>query len=564
MCRVRRVTRRWPAAVAALVVLAVVAAVALAIPPGEIKTVAGNGTSGFSGDNGPAIAAKIADPRSVAALPDGSFLIADTSNNRIRKVDRTGKITTVAGKAPGGAFSGDNGPATQAQLSHPRGVETLPDGGFLIADTSNNRVRRVDPSGKITTVAGNGNTTDGGDGGPANAAGVAFPRDISILPDGGGYLIADHNGCTVRKVDTAGKISTVAGVDCAVAADGDNGPATSAHLAPLTNVEALPGGGFLISDGTGDRIRQVDASGTITTVVGGAGGGYSGDNGPAKNAKINGPRGIAALPGGGYLFADSHNNAIRKVDAAGTITTVAGKQPGGSFAGDNGPAVDASLNGPEYVSLMPDGGFLIMDTDNERVRRVYGNAPVNTARPKITGTAFPGATLTCAPGTWRNAPSSYSFAWFRGTTKLAETSAAYRVVKGDRGRKLTCRVIAGNDVGAGVPAFSKPRGVAKLTLAGKPKAHKAVITFKVRCAAAACRGKATETRGRGKHAVGVGSRSFKVASGKTRKITVRLNKAGRAALAAAGKLRVRLRVAQTSSAGVKRITVASVRRTLKP
>lgn len=560
-------TRRWPAAVAAaLAALVVVTAVALAAPR-DIRTVAGTGTSGFSGDNGPATAAQISTIRGLATLPDGSYLLADSDNHRIRRVDATGTITTVAGKAPGGSFAGDNGPATEAQLDGPRDVEAVPGGGFLIADSFNNRVRRVDASGVITTVAGNGSTTFSGDGGPAKDAGMNDPRDVSVLPNGGGFLIAEHLSCVVRKVDLSGKITTVAGTSPNPGAHcgytGDNGPATSAQLGSITNVSALPDGGFLIGDGPTDVIRKVDASGTITTVAGTGVEGYSGDGGLATAAKIDGPRAIEPLPGGGFLFADSNNNVVRKVDAAGKITTVAGNHTA-AFAGDNAAATSASLNGPQDIGLMPDGGFLVADTDNFRVRRVLGDPPVNTARPKITGTAFPGATLTCSRGTWTNAPRGYAFAWFRGTRKLAETSAAYRVVRADRGRKLTCRVIAGNDAGAGVPAFSKPRGVPKLTLVGKPKARHAAISFKVRCAAAGCGGKATETRKRGKHTVLVGSRSFKVARGKTRRITVRLNKAGRAALASAGKLRVRLKVAQTSSAGVRRITIASAKRTLKP
>ena len=227
----------------ALVAGAVLATLALAAS-GDIRTVAGNGTPGFAGDNGPATSAEISGPRGVSALPNGSYLIADSDNDRIRRVGTDGKITTVAGKDnPTNQFGGDGGPATAAFLNGPRGVEPLPGGGFLIADSFNNRVRRVGTDGKITTVAGTGSATSSGDGGQATSAGIGDPRDVSALP-GGGFLIAQHFGCVVRRVDAAGKITTVAGVapdpNVHCGTSGDNGPATSAQLGSLTNVWRSP------------------------------------------------------------------------------------------------------------------------------------------------------------------------------------------------------------------------------------------------------------------------------------------------------------------------------------
>lgn len=552
------------AALAAIAVLAAWAAIALGAT-GDIRTVAGKGTPGFSGDGGPATQAELKGARGLAALPGGGYLIADSDNNRIRKVDAAGVISTVAGNGTAGA-TGDEGPAVDAELVGPRGVAVTPNGGFLIADTGNDKVRYVSPDGKIHTVAGTGTEGFSGDGGPATAAKLGFARSVASLP-GGGFLIADHSECVIREVDAAGIISTVAGTapdpSTHCGSTGNEGAATSAQLSVVTNVASVPGGGFLIADGSVDVVRYVDSGGTIHASAGTGTGGYEGDGGAATAAKIDGPRGLAPLPGGGYLFADSNNDVIRKVDAAGKITTVAGKQAAGpGFSGDNGPATAAQLKGPEDVALQPHGGFLIMDTGNQRVRRVLGAVPVKLAAPAISGTPFPGALLSCSKGMWLNDPTSFAFAWFRDGVKLGETSATYKVAGADAGHQIACSVTAANESGAGAPASSTAAGVPLLTLAGKPKVKGRKIVFKVRCAAAACSGQAVETFKKGKKRVTAGKRSFDLAPGATKKVKVKLNKKGRKRLKRAGKLKVRLRVAELGPSGL-RVRVASVKRTIK-
>jgi len=221
--------------------------------PGDIFTVAGT-TFGLSGDGGAATAAQLNSPFGVAATADGGFLIADTSNDRVRKVSPAGTITTIAGTTTG--LSGDNGAAIAAQLYSPNGVAATADGGFLIADTSNDRVRKVSPAGTITTVAG---TTFGlsGDGGAATAAQLNFPGGVAATADGG-FLIADTNDDRVRKVSAAGTITTVAGTTSGLS--GDNCAATAAQLSAPGGVAAAADGGFLIADSGNDRVRKVSSS----------------------------------------------------------------------------------------------------------------------------------------------------------------------------------------------------------------------------------------------------------------------------------------------------------------
>ncbi len=350
---------------AAVLVAAGSLIVASAASADTISTVAGNGTGAYLGDGGPATSAEIYYPQGATPTPDGGFLIADWRNNRIRQVSASGTITTVAGNGTSG-FSGDGGPATSAELAEPNDVVPTADGGFLIVDENNNRIRKVD-YGTITTVAGNGTYGFGGDGGPATSASFRSPMAVALTSDGG-FLIADYVNNRIRKVSAAGTITTVAGNGIS-GFSGDGGPATSAEIAGPTWVASTSDGGFLIADFANNRIRKVSPAGIITTVAGNGMHGFSGDGGPATAAELNEPTGVAATPGGGFLIADRDNDRIRKVDAAGTITTVAGNGTYG-FGGDGGPATSAELAIPNSVTPTSDGGFLIADQNNHRIRKV--------------------------------------------------------------------------------------------------------------------------------------------------------------------------------------------------
>ena len=363
-----------------------------------ITTVAGNGTDGFSGDDGPATSASLDEPGGLAVDSTGNLYIVDTQNHRIRKVDAaTGVITTVVGIGTAG-FSGNGGPATTASLSNPIGLAVDVSGNLYIADAGNNRIRKVDAAtGVITMVAGRGTEGFSGDGGPATRARLDNPWDVAV-DDTGNLYIADFGNNRVRKVDAAtGIISTVAGNRTA-GFSGDGGPATSARLRELRGVTVDGSGNLYIADSVNRRIRRVDAAtGIITTVAGSKLFGFSGDGGPATSASLSNPWDVAVDGSGNLYIADRRNLRIRRVDAAsGVITTVSGTGSK-SFFGDGGLATSSSLNSPVGVVVDGMGNLYISELGHHRVRKVKGVAAPG-ARPG-TGPVYspPLAPATATP-----------------------------------------------------------------------------------------------------------------------------------------------------------------------
>jgi hypothetical protein len=332
---------------------------------GLITRVAGTGAPGNTGDDGPAAGAQLREPVGVAVTADGDFLFADALNNEVRKVSG-GVITRVAGTGTPGN-TGDDGPAADAQLNKPFGVAVTPDGGFLIADSGNSVVRKVSAAGVVTRVAGTGTPGNTGDDGPATDAQLLTPFGVAVTPDGG-FLIADSGNNVVRKVSAAGVIIRIAGTGTP-GNSGDDGPASDAQLHEPTGVAVIPDGGILIADALNNEVRKVSAAGVITRVAGTGTPGNTGDDGPATDAQLNRPFGVAVTPDGGFLIADTFNNEVRKVSAAGVITRVAGTGTPGN-TGDDGPATNAQLHDPAGMALTPDGGFLIADVLNNEVRQV--------------------------------------------------------------------------------------------------------------------------------------------------------------------------------------------------
>jgi hypothetical protein len=223
---------------------------------GLITRAAGTGAPGNTGDDGPATGAQLNEPVGVAGTTGGAFLIADAGNHEVRKVSAAGVITRVAGTGTPGD-TGDDGPATGAQLNRPFGVAATPDGGFLIADTFNNMVRQVSAAGVITRVAGTGAPGNTGDDGPAADAQLHQPTEVAVTPDGG-FLIADSGNNVVRKVSAAGAITRVAGTGIP-GNTGDDGPATDAQLHEPAGMAATPDGGFLIADVLNNEVRKISA-----------------------------------------------------------------------------------------------------------------------------------------------------------------------------------------------------------------------------------------------------------------------------------------------------------------
>jgi sugar lactone lactonase YvrE len=328
------------------------------------------------GDGGPATSAQLAHPSGVAVDRQGNVYIADSTNNRVRKVSNA-TITTIAGTGKPGVwgFSGDGGPATSAKLRSPEGVAVDRNGNVYIADTGNNRVRKVNRAGTITTIAGTGIPGSSGDGGPAISAQLWLPMGVALDIEANLY-IADTQNNRVRKVDRGGTITTIAGTG-QWGLSGDGGPATSAQLRLTTGVAVDGRGNIYIADFENDRVRKVDRGGTITTIAG-TDGGFSGDGGPAVSARLWRPDAVAVDIQRNVYIADRYNQRVRKVGPSGTITTIAGTgKPGvGGFSGDGGRATAAYLSFPAGVAVDERGNVYIADQSNQRVRKVtLGAAP---------------------------------------------------------------------------------------------------------------------------------------------------------------------------------------------
>jgi sugar lactone lactonase YvrE len=329
-----------------------------------ISTVAGSGTAGFCGNGSPATSACLNFPIGVAVDGNNSLFIADTFNNRVRQFKSPGAITTVAGTGTP-SFCGDRGPATSACLNAPEAVALDEGGNLFIADTFNHRIRRVGSSDTVTTVAGNGTADFCGDNSAATSACLNFPHGVAADGDGS-LFIADTFNHRIRRI-TKGTISTIAGTGTPGFC-GDTGPAISACLQFPVAVVVDSKGDLLVTDLGNQRIRRIHR-GTITTVAGNGAMGFCGDGGPAVNACLSSPVGIAVDTGGNLFIADTNNHRIRQVDISGTIYTVAGNGTPG-FCGDGGPAISACLSGPTGVAL-DNNDLFIADQQNSRIRRVH-------------------------------------------------------------------------------------------------------------------------------------------------------------------------------------------------
>ena len=358
----------------------------LAIPPaGIVITFAGDGYWGYYGDGGPAIDAGFETVKGVTIDAAGNIYIPDGASFVVRKVSAsTGMITTIAGNGTSG-YSGDNGPATSAELAYPTAVALDASGNIYIADSGNDVIREINAStGVISTIAGNGSIGYGGDGGPATSAPLGYSLNITL--DGAGNLyIADMYFMVVRQVSAAtGIITTVAGNGSA-GYSGDGGPATSAELNWPCGLAVDPIGNIYIADFDNNVIREViAATGNISTVAGTGIAGYSGDNGPAGSSELSGPYAVSLDAAGNLYISDTANQVVRQVSPPGTISTVAGNGTGG-FSGDGGPATSAELDIPAGTATDSSGNLYIADVQNLRVRLVGSNVtePVTT-EPTIT------------------------------------------------------------------------------------------------------------------------------------------------------------------------------------
>ncbi|MDH3724396.1 MAG: PKD domain-containing protein [Thermoleophilia bacterium] len=341
---------------------------------------------------------------------DGSVYIGDTSNNRVRKLSPDGTISTLAGNGTQG-FSGDGGAAIAAQLRLPVQVAAASDGSVLIADYLNQRVRKISPDGIITTVAGTGATGFNPDG-PVASVNLRNPWGVAVLPNGD-PLIADTYHHLIRTV-TNGNVISVGGNG--VAGYTGDGQATSQRLRHPMGLSTAADGSIYFADYSNQRVRKIDPNGNLVTLAGDGASGYTGDGGPATSARLRNPRDVVADRAGNLYIADQSNHAIRKITPDGTIGTIAGGIGAGG-TGDGNPASTAKLNNPWSLAIASDGS-LYVGTSDDRVRKITNELPAvvlsasDTAGVAPLPIAFTGTASSDPDGT----VISYGWDFGDGTT----------------------------------------------------------------------------------------------------------------------------------------------------
>jgi sugar lactone lactonase YvrE len=350
-----------------------------------ISTIAGTGTAGYTGDGASATLATFSNPVALVFDTAGNLYVSDNANNVIRKISKLGIISTVAGNGTSG-YSGDGGPATSAELKSPAGVAVDKAGNLYIADASNNRIRKVTiSSGNISTICGNGVSGYNGDGGAASAAQISNPNDLAFDTLGNLY-VADEGNNVIRMITPGGIISTVAGNNTP-GFGGDGGAATSAKLFLPSAVAISKTQNLAISDMQNYRIRTV-TSGTITTKAGIGFTGCAGDGGNATSAYLKIPVGIAYDLGNQLFISDMSCYTVRMVNNNGTMIRVAGNGTAG-YTGDGGPSTLATLKNPHGITFDKNGNLFIADAGNNVIRKVDYSMNVQAKNNTLEAAVWP-------------------------------------------------------------------------------------------------------------------------------------------------------------------------------
>ena len=339
----------------------------VAPPQFIIETVAGTGEPGFSGDGGPATAAQLDHPTAVAADAAGNVYIADFGNDRIRRVSPDGVIETIAGSGERSPERADRVAAVELNIAQPYGIGLDGEDRVYVLIRGHHTIYRVEPDGMAARISGNFRAGYAGDGGPAVDAQLRGPNDLYAGPDGTLY-VADSGNHRIRAIGTDGVIRHFAG-DGEGGFSGDGGPATEARFAGLSALSADSAGNVYVADFNNHRIRKIDTSGIITTIAGTGNLVFNGDGKPALESNFGEPTGVATDTEGNLYIADQINNRIRAVTPDGIMHTVAGTGVR-ALDGDGGPATEAAIFIPDILCVAPNGDILFPDHQNNAVRRL--------------------------------------------------------------------------------------------------------------------------------------------------------------------------------------------------
>ena len=350
-----------------------------------------NGWSGYAGDGGAATSARFVYPVGIAVSPTGSVFVSDWTGQRIRRITTGGTISTYAGNGVPGS-GGNGGQATSANLYDPASSAMDSAGNLYIADSTNHRVRKVTPTGVISMFAGTGSSGYSGDGGAATLANMTTPIGVAI-DNAGNIIVSDSGNHTVRRITPTGTITTVAGTGSG-GYNGNSGTATAVQLSEPRGLAVDRTGNLYIADSNNHRIRRVTPGGALSTFAGNGTSGYSGNGGAATLAAINRPTGVAVDSVGTVFFSEEDTDILRKVTASGTISRAAGTAWNEGSSGDGGSATAAYLYNPRGVAIEPDGDVLVVDSSNYRVRRIERIAAPQAPTLSSTTPASPGTSET--------------------------------------------------------------------------------------------------------------------------------------------------------------------------